>query len=475
MDEEEGLVSSSAHGSEEVPYESIALDLIPDAVLIADADTRRIVRVNEAATDLFHCQRNDLVGCRQTELHPRENADEYITAFQKGLTNKRVNRLESGEPLFIETADGQSVPVEINVELLTTDGNNYLMGIFRETSEQLAREQALKQTTTRLEALLEATPVPVAVTNTAGIVEQWNQAAERTFGYTADSIIGEPYSLFIDPAEFTSQFSRVLDGEILRNYTTTLRGNDGSRVPVVIDACPVYIDDTVTGVVGTAIDVSDRQQREQQLDLLHRMARHNLRNELSVIRGWGEMITDEGCDFEKASRKIESASDRLLEMSEEVRGIPRVVADEHQGTRTRAISTVVPELSEQLRANDSVSTAETTVDSAAGQIRAKAAEAVSKLFNNLLRCDDGATANLTVTTADSYARLLTTSDTPLLCSGERVLIRQGAETPLQHASGLKIARSYLTLRSVGGAIVVDEGSSGVPATRLQVEIPRADI
>ena len=471
----ENSAQSSTRGPNSIPYESIALDKIPDAVLIADANTRRIVRVNRAATELFQCRRDYLLGCRQTELHPTGEADAYAEAFQRGLANQRINRLQSGAPLFIRTANGQSVPVEINVELLTTGGEEYLMGIFRESSGQLAREQAIKQTTNRLEALLEAIPVPVAVIDTDGVVERWNQAAERTFGYTADTIIGESYSLFTDSAEFASVFGRVLDGEMLRDYTTTLRGKDGSRVPVVIDACPIYIDDTVTGIVGTAIDTSDRQQREQQLDLLHRMARHNLRNELSVIRGWAEMIARRDCNFEKAGQKITSASDRLLELSEEVRDIPRVIADDQQQVETRSVSAVVTELSAQLRANNSVITAETTVDSAAGQIQSKAGEAASELFSNLLGCDDDATVNLTVTTADSYVRLLTTSDTPLLCKGEESLIREGTETPLQHASGLKVARSYLILTSIGGAVVVKPDSSNAPATSLQVEIPRADL
>lgn len=470
----ENSVSSSTRDPEDVPYESIALDKIPDAVLIADAATRRIVRVNRAATELFQCQRDYLLGCRQTELHPTGEADAYAEAFQRGLDNRRVNRLQSGAPLFIQTAKGQSVPVEINVELLTTGDNDYLMGIFRESSDQLARERAIKQTTNRLETLLEAIPVPVAVIDTNGVVERWNQAAEQTLGYTADSIIGESYSLFTDSAEFASVFTRVLDGEMLRNYTTTLRGKDGSRIPAVIDACPIYVDDTITGVVGTAIDSSDRQQREQQLDLLHRMTRHNLRNELSVIRGWAEVIAHRESDFEKASKKITSASDRLLELSDKVRDISRVIADEQQHVKTRSVDTVVTELSAQLRANSSVITTETAVDSATGQIRSKAGEAVYGLFDNLLRCGDDATVDLTVATADSYVRLLTTSDTPLLCEGERSLIRDGTETPLQHASGLEIARSYLTLRSIGGAVVVGADSSNAPATSLRVEIPRAD-
>jgi PAS domain S-box-containing protein len=463
-----------ARSSGEILYESIALDRIPDAIVIADAETRRIVRVNEAATELFRCQRRDLVGCLQTELHPAGEAEKYVEAFQRGLENQRVNRLASGAPLFIKTADGDSVPVEINVSLIEQDGSEYLMGTFREASEQLARERALERATGRLEALVKSIPVPVAVIDTDGIVKRWNRAAEKTLGYTAEEVIGERDSLFINPDEYASLLERVTSGEAIHEYNSTLRAKDGSRIPAVINARPIYEDGTVTGVVGTAADTSDRQQREQQLELLHRMARHNLRNELTVIRAWGEMVADTDSDNEEASTMIVNASDRLLELSDEVRSIPRAVSENQQDMQTRAISRLVTGLSEQLRANESVAETEVTADSTAGQIQARAAEAVSELFSNLFNCGERATAHLRIATADSYTNLFVTSDTPLFCTGERVLIEQGTETPLQHASGLEIAQSYLTVKSVGGAITLESGTADAPATDLQVEIPRAD-
>lgn len=456
------------------PSATIGIDDIPDAVIIADEDTSRIVRTNPAATELFRCERGALIGRPQTELHPAGETELYVEAFQRGLDNQRVNRLQSGEPLFIETCDGERIPVEINVQTLTVEGDDYLMGVFREASEQQARERALKLTTNRLETLLDAVPVPVAFIDTEGIVRRWNNSAEEVLGYTAEDIVRQRYSLFTDAEEFAALLGRVIEGERLQNYQTTLRAADGSLVPVQVDASPVYDDGTVSGVVGTAVDVSDRNQREQQLDILHRMARHNLRNELNVIHGWSAMLEEGNCEPERAATKITDASDRLTELSKEVTNIPRVVSGHEQETTPRDAGTVVTTLSEQLQTNNGVADVELSTRSATGQVPGEAVRATAELFGNLTDRDDSATVKLEYDSLDSHVEILVHSNTQLLSSGERMLIEQGTETALEHATGLSIARSYLTLQSVGGTVAVAEGPTNTPASALQVEVPRAD-
>jgi PAS domain S-box-containing protein len=466
---------------------AVGLDSVPDAVLIADAESRRIVRVNTAAEELFRCGGDDLVGRLQTELHPSEDKAAYVEAFQRGLDGQRVDRLQSGDPVFIETSDGERIPVEITVERITADGDDYLMGVFREVSDQLARERALEQTTSRLETLLDALPVPVGVFDTDGAVEQWNQAAEEVFGYTAAEIVGQRYPLFTDDGELDLLLDRVTDGETLQNYRTTLRARDGSRVPVAINVRPIYEGGSISGVVGTAVDLSERHQREQQLDLLHRMARHNFRNELSVIRGWSMALRDDdsaersdetgedgGIDPQEATANIIAASDRLLQLSEEVVSIRNAVSDRDRQIRPVGIDELVSTLSERLRSNEHVSAVTVTDQSASGQVRAKAAEATSELFGDLFDGRDGTSVHLDAETADSYTRLCLDGDARPFHEGEQTLIQQGTETALRHASGLTIARAYLTIQSIGGTVELDRGHTGVPAASLQVELPRVD-
>lgn len=470
---------------------TIDVDHMPDAIVIADADSQHIVYANTAAEELFRCDADELVGRHQTELHPAGKTAAYAEAFRRGLGGQRVNRLQSGEPLFIKTSNGDNIPVEINVQRLTVEGSSYLMGVFREVSEQVERERALNQTTTRLETLLDVLPTPVSVLDTDGVVKRWNQAAEEVLGYTAEEVIGKRYSLFTDTDEFETVLMNVADGESLRDYRTTLRASNGAQVPVAVNARPLYESETVTGIIGTAVDLSDRHRREQQLDLLNRMARHNFRNELSVIQGYGEVLERSMSDENDHAgsedpvltnpkqdpvSKILAASDRLLELSEEAVNIQKAISNREQMT-TQDLSQLISALLEQFRTDESVDELEVEVatGSTSGQVPVAAATATSDLFERLLDCSDNAKIQFRANTVDNYIELSVTGDKPLFCETERTLIQQGAETDLQHNSGLTVPRTYLTIRSLGGIVELEHGTAETPANSLRVELPQAGV
>lgn len=464
--------AGSSLGTDDGSGGSIELDDLPDAAIIADVDTRRIVEANTAAGELFHCSPADLVGRHQTALHPSDDPAEYIEAFRRGIDGQRVNRLRSGEPLFIETVDGQRTPVEINARRIDAPEGGRVLGIFRDVTDQLDREQKLERTTSRLETLLDTLPVPVAVLDTDGVVERWNRAAERTLGYSADSIVGRSYSLFTDGEEFESLLGRVLDGETIQRYETTLRAQDGSRVPVTLHVCPVYENGTLTGLVGVAVDLSEQRQREQQLDVLHRVTRHNLRNELSVIRGWSDQIANDETDPGETAQMIADASDRLLELSEEAANIRNNLADRSRTTDPMAVDRLFATLTEQLKQRDEATVVETPTEPEPGAVPRPAERATVQLFRELLNCTDEATVEFSAESFSQYLRLELTGNAPLLCDGERTLIKEGGETALKHASGLKIANAYLLLQSIGGAVTLETGTGAAPESTLRVEMPK---
>ena len=472
-DREDGETTDHGHDTE--PFDTIDIDAIPDAIVIADAETRRIVRTNRAAVEMFGYERGALLGGRQTELHPSENTEEYIEAFHRGLDGQRVNRLQSGAPVLIVTADGETVPVEINVQRLTAGGDEYLMGIFREASAQLAREQAFTRATSELEALLDHVPIPVSLFDTNGIVKRWNHAAERKFGYTTEQIVGQQVGRFTDNEEFSSLLDRVTDGEALQNYRMKFRKKGGSVVSTEVNIAPIYVEGAITGVVVAAIDTSDRRQREQQLAVLYRMIRHNLRNELNVIRGWAEEITIDTQEDERAVTKVVDASDRLWRLADDIVDIPRVREDGEQSVTARQTATLATKLSEKLHTNGGVVDVETAVESTAGQVQVEAVQAMLDLCSSLLAPDDNATVTLMIDSLDTHTKVSITSNKTLLSKGQRIIIQQGTEDPLQHASEVRTAQSYLTIQAIGGTVTLQQETADAPATDLRVEIPRVDV
>jgi PAS domain S-box-containing protein len=451
----------------------VDLDSIPDAVVIANSDTGRIVEANTAAGELFHCQPAELVGHHQSELHPSNHGD-YEEAFRRAIDGQRVNRLQTGEPLYIETFDERHVPVEINAKRLHTSEGVLVLGVFREVTDQLDRERRLESAASRLETLLDALPVPVAVLGVDGTVARWNRAAEATFGYAAESVIGRPYPLFLEDEEFDELFEQVLNGGILDGYETAHRAQDGSRVPVELYARPIYESGTFSGIAGAAIDLSERQHREQQLDVLHRVLRHNLRNELTVIRGWAQQLDPVSPHEQNAVETISAASDRLLALSEEASRIRTGLTDDVQQTDSLSIPTAVSRLSEHVTEWEPATTM-TVERSGPGAVPRRGVQAVSQLFDSVSSHADESTLELTIETHSQYLRLELTADAPVLPAGERTLIETGSETALEHGSDLAVAQAYLGIQSVGGEITIADAADAPPTSRLSVELPQTDV
>jgi len=451
---------------------NLSVDSLPDAVLLADVSTRRIVEANTAAGELFNCQESNLIGRHQLDLHPPDD-EEYTEAFTRAMEGKRVNRLENGQPLYIETMDGQHIPVEITIQRLETDDGVFILGVFREITDQLHRERRLEATTSRLATLLDALPVPAAVLDTDGTIERWNRAAETTFGYDADAVVGQQYPLFVDDDELGQVIERILDGNSLDGYETHHRARDGARIPVELYAGPVYQADKFVGIVGTAIDLSNRQQREQQLEILHRVLRHNLRNELAVIRGWTRQLSADDPEQSEAIEHLEIASGRLLELSEQAKRIRTGLLEDVRDPGSIPITKTLSLLSKQVTERDG-STMQVAEEPVSGTICHRGQQAMSQLLDNVLNHVDETQLELTVETHDRHVVLQLTAPVPVLPAGARAFINTGEETALEHGNDLGVAKAYLMVESIGGNVAIRSDVENTLASTLVVELPRMD-
>jgi len=439
------------------------LESIPDAVVIADVETGSVVEANDAAGVLFECSPDQLVGMDHSDLHPPEDPTAYREAFRRAFEEGQVDRLADGRSLHIETLAGEYKPVEINTGQLDADGRSLVFGVFREINDRLHHEQRLEATTTRLETLLDALPLPVTVLDVDGTVELWNRAAEGTFGYASEAVVGEFYPLFVDSDEFEDLLARMADGDTLDGYETTHRGRDGSVLDVELHARPLYEGNEITGIIGTAIDITEQKQRTQRLDVLHRVLRHNLRNRLAVIRGFADELSDTERDSD-ATERILDASDSLVDLAE-------------TAAETRKLIKRAQGRTDPIPLAEVVATAETSVASTSVRIDTDLARDPITIPRQSERALDwllAAIEEYTSTTAvevavqakERYVRLTVHGEEQLLSDGARELIENGRETSLRHGSGLDIAQVYLVLTALGGTVSAPVGSA------LQVELPR---
>ncbi|MFB6079387.1 MAG: PAS domain S-box protein [Haloferacaceae archaeon] len=222
-----------------------------------------------------------------------------------------------------------------------------MAGVYYVRSLQATRRATAEQN--RFNAILRETPLPIVAVNGDCEVVIWNAAAEEVFSYDAADVLGRP-SPIVPPdrrEECNRHLDRLRNGDDISGVETTRRRSDGTLLDVELWATSVP--DPTTDeryAVFVLRDLSRIKLLKQQRAVLERILRHNLRNELSVIRGYADLLAADG-DDEQASRAetIRTAADRLVSLSEHVGRLQRLGEE----VATRNVSACVEDVAERAR------------------------------------------------------------------------------------------------------------------------------
>ncbi|WP_435186767.1 PAS domain S-box protein [Halobellus sp. EA9] len=450
-----------------------AVESASHAIYITDTDGI-IEYVNPAFEELTGFTQTEVVGKTPRVLDSGEMSDEYFNELWETLlagdvwTEEIINRRKNGETY---TARQTIAPV--------TDGDHIhaFVAIQEDITERKEREEKL---TRRTEAIDDA-PVGISIADPDRddnpLIYVNDRFVELT-GYPREEVLGRNCRFLqgenTDP-DTVGRIREAIDAEEpvsvdLRNYR-----KDGTEFWNHLEIAPVR-DDTgeVVNWIGFQQDVTERKQRQEQLEVLDRVLRHNLRNDMNVIRGRAETIQSEASsEVAAAAGAIVEKSDELLGLAEKERQITELLREEPTRTEIE-----VCERLEQIssRVESEHPEATITVDCSEG-VTARATKqfgrAVTELVTNAIVHNDASSpaVTLTVTETDETVRIEVADTGPQIPEMERnVLVSETDQTPLYHGSGLGLWLVNLVITRSNGTITVAENA---PAGNIvSIYLPR---
>jgi signal transduction histidine kinase len=227
--------------------------------------------------------------------------------------------------------------------------------------------------------------------------------------------------------------------------------------------------DRTLGQTVTLIDVTDREMLRQRVQVLNRILRHNVRNDLDVIRSHAEVALENGTGDGDGNRAEESVA-RILEVTDEV---ARLSAEARQIERlTRNASTDqsvvdLPQLVDSVvetvtrdRPDVSVTVEVPTVELSVN--RELLRFALRNLVDNAVEHNDSQSPRLEVrgSERESGVRVVVADNGPGIPDAEWQVIEAGREEVHDHATSLGLWGIKWTVQMMGGELSRRDSESG---------------
>jgi PAS domain S-box-containing protein len=442
-------------------------------------------KLNCSAAAVFETTDAAGLGEPVTALPDRRTFDGAI-----GATRDRLGQTPPPDlPLVDEVAPDtyryvMSLP-EYGVLLLLRRGSPLPDGIVRSLGDLNAklatacnRVAVQREYETQYRELFSDAPVMFVLTREAdgdAVIDDCNERFASKLGYTVPELTGRPLASCYAATDTGDLRSEGYQAALAGQFGTgerALVAKDGSRVVTTVRATP-RLDENgdVVGTLAIFLDVTEAKRRSVQVSVLNRVLRHNIRTDLSVVRGRIESLLGDDDELRPHLEAMYDRTDDLLSTAETARRIQRLLDDtgRHRHEMGALLDSLVPEL----RGSYPEATIERRRPDA--PVAVSATDGLEWALEELIRnaCEhagDAPTVTVAVRDGRTTASVTVADDGPGIPAPERRIVGAGPETDLEHGSGMGLWLVYWTVETSGGDLQFD----GDDGAAVRMTLPRAD-
>jgi PAS domain S-box-containing protein len=207
--------------------------------------------------------------------------------------------------------NGRQIPIDDSAAPIR-DSSGQLIGVvlvFRDISEKRAAELS----SLRLAAIVEDSSDAIIAKDLEGTILSWNKAAEETFHYRSDEMVGKSIRTIIPP-DRQDEEDRILAslrrGERVEHFETVRLAKEGRKIDVSLSISPIKdAEGHIVGASKIVRDITRRRQAEIEREFLLAHERE-AREEAETLNESAQALGGE-LDLQTVVQNVTDAATRL--------------------------------------------------------------------------------------------------------------------------------------------------------------------
>jgi PAS domain S-box-containing protein len=311
---------------------------------------------NPAAERMFGFTAAEMIGQSIRKIIPPERQQEEDAILTRVRAGMMVDHFETQRL----AKDGRLVDISLTVSPVR-DRSGRVIGASK-IARDISAQKLLGAAALHLAALVQSSDDAIVSKDVNGIVQSWNPAAERLFGYSAAEMIGESITKIVPSDrldEETYVLGRIRNGLSVEHFETVRQTKDGRLVDISLTVSPIRDGDgRVIGASKIARDIREHKRllderriaaaneeaaRREVLEVQNRRIQeaarlksefvsnmsHELRTPLNSIVGFAELIADARFGplperYQQFALVMHSSAQHLLQLINDILDLAKV-------------------------------------------------------------------------------------------------------------------------------------------------------
>jgi len=267
-------------------------DSVIDGIVILDRDSMLFRAANQAFCRMLGYDREEITRLSPEDIHPEDELPRVREEIAAQL--RRERSLNTG--IRVKRKDGSVFYADINSLPMTIDDDVYLVGVFRDVTENRAAEEKVRGAEGRFRSLFDNSVEMVYIHDLEGRFIEANKAARNLLGYSEDEVSSVSFRDIVDerdlPRALESTAQLIANG-VDQRHEYMLRAKDGREVYVESTGVRLDRDGAPYAILGIARDITDHRRMVDALrknDVWLRALIENANTVYAVVDAQGQTL-----------------------------------------------------------------------------------------------------------------------------------------------------------------------------------------